>query len=358
MNSPTKLSNATTLAGGVRAANRDAVHRARGDARATRRESCRSPAAGLRRTACGAPERSSSSGHRAAKARLVMLAHDAEFACPDRDRILAGAVVAADHDNGDSREIRSRPGPASAENRGLRPARGSPRSPRKSAARVRSSRSKSPVASLTSVSIGDDLALDLLAPARPRPRVRVRRGRTTRRARPTDACSNDTIGSFSVARDLEDRMEHRAHGSAEMMKIFEQAIDDERAIGGHGLDDGERIVVDRRGTDSTRAITGSVRDGKEFVRRLHQRQRRLAGTRIAIVGSGSRANSRSAKAETRARRRREDSCSINFGIRSRSPRRHLVDSSAGRISAATELARSIIISRSRRHSLRNIAGIN
>ena len=72
-----------------------------------------------------------------------------------------------------------------------------------------------------------------------------------------------------------------------MMEIFEQAVHDERAIGGHGLDHGERIVV----------VTGDGfyardhrlgADGKELERRLHQRQPPLGRDAIAIVGGGAR----------------------------------------------------------------------
>ena len=48
---------------------------------------------------------------------------------------------------------------------------------------------------------------------------------------------------FLVASDFEDRMENRADGRAKMMKVLEQAVDDERAICRHRLDDGERVVV-------------------------------------------------------------------------------------------------------------------
>ena len=48
---------------------------------------------------------------------------------------------------------------------------------------------------------------------------------------------------FLVASDFEDGMQDRADGRAKMMKVLEQAVDDERAICSHRLDDGERVVV-------------------------------------------------------------------------------------------------------------------
>ena len=77
-------------------------------------------------------------------------------------------------------------------------------------------------------------------------------------------------------------MEHRADGRAEMMEVFEQAVDDERAIGGDRLDDGERVVVVAgNGFDPRDHRLGA--DGKEFERRLHQRQPPLGRDALLVV---------------------------------------------------------------------------
>src|SRR5208337_2063674 len=73
-----------------------------------------------------------------------------------------------------------------------------------------------------------------------------------------------------VASDSEDRVKHRANGGAKMMEIFEQAVDDKRAVGGHDLDDGERVVVVTRNRFDSRDH-GLGADGKEFECRLHER---------------------------------------------------------------------------------------
>src|SRR5258707_12312310 len=82
-------------------------------------------------------------------------------------------------------------------------------------------------------------------------------------------------------------MEHRANGRAEVMEIFEQAVDDERAIGGDGLDDGERIVVvTGDGFDSRDRRLGA--DGKVFVRRLHESKAALGRDALAMVAGITR----------------------------------------------------------------------
>ena len=82
-------------------------------------------------------------------------------------------------------------------------------------------------------------------------------------------------------------MEDRANGRAEMMEIFEQAVDDERAIGGDGLDDGEGVVVVAGdGFDSRDHRLGA--DGKEFERRLHESKPPLGRDALAIVGGVAR----------------------------------------------------------------------
>src|SRR5271168_4409227 len=78
---------------------------------------------------------------------------------------------------------------------------------------------------------------------------------------------------FPVARHLEDGMKHRAHGRAEMMEIFEQAVDDERAV------------------------AGSVRTEKNSNADCTSASRRLAGTRSSW-SAAARANSRAANAAT------------------------------------------------------------
>ena len=71
------------------------------------------------------------------------------------------------------------------------------------------------------------------------------------------------------------------HVRAEVMKIFEQAVDDKRAIGGDGLDDGESVVARNR-FDSRDHGLGA--DRKEFKRRLNERKAALGRDAILIVG--------------------------------------------------------------------------
>jgi hypothetical protein len=90
-----------------------------------------------------------------------------------------------------------------------------------------------------------------------------------------------------VAGDPDHRMEHRANGGAKVMEIFEQAVDDERGIGGHRLDYREHVVVvTGDGLDSRDHGLGAV--GKELEGRLHQRQLPLGRDALAIVGGLAR----------------------------------------------------------------------
>ena len=86
-----------------------------------------------------------------------------------------------------------------------------------------------------------------------------------------------------VASDFDNRVKNRANARAKMMEIFEQAVDDERGIGGHGLDHGERVViVAGDGLDPRDDGLGANR--KEFERRLDQSQPPLGRDALAIVG--------------------------------------------------------------------------
>ena len=67
------------------------------------------------------------------------------------------------------------------------------------------------------------------------------------------------------------------------MEIFEQAIDDKRAIDRHGLDDGECVVVIARDRFDARDH-GIGADGKKFERRLHESKPPVGRDLLLIVG--------------------------------------------------------------------------
>ena len=92
---------------------------------------------------------------------------------------------------------------------------------------------------------------------------------------------------FAVTSDPDDRMKDSAHVRAEVMKIFEQAVDDERAIGGDGFDDGESVVV-VAGNRLDSRDDGIGADGKEFEGRLHERKAALGRDALLMVGRRAR----------------------------------------------------------------------